>query len=104
MARRTLRSLLGLGPASPEPAWALLTNAANEPEAELLVQLVAQEGIPVYFQRPPGHDPLFIAGMCELLVPEERLAEARELLESLEAVNDETPAPTYPPARRRRQA
>jgi hypothetical protein len=29
-----------------------------------------------------------------LLVPSERLAEARELLESLEAVNDEAPSNT----------
>ena len=95
MTHRTLRSLIGLGPASPEPVWALLTNTANEPEAELFVQLMAQEGIPAYYRRPAGHDPLFMGGgVCELLVPEERLAEARTLLESLEAAGDEAPAPT----------
>ncbi len=91
MARRTVRSLLGLG-ANPESPWSVLTQAANEPEAELLADLVAQQGIPVHFQRPPGHDPLFFAGVCEILVPEERLAEARELLESLEAAAEETPS------------
>ena len=85
MTRRTLRSMLGLRDRFPGAAWSVLTDAANEAEAELLAHLVAQQGIPVYLRRPPGHDDLLMAGVCQLVVPEERLAEGRELLESLEA-------------------
>jgi hypothetical protein len=94
MARRTLRRLLGLdAPDSREPTWAVLVYAANQPEAELLAQLVEQQGIPIFSRRPLGQDvPDFLAaGRRVLLVPAERLAEAREFLESLVAANGEAP-------------
>jgi hypothetical protein len=95
MARRTLRRLLGLDAAAPRgPAWSVLVYAANLPEAELLAQLVHQQGIPVFFRRPLGQDvPDFLAaGQRVLLVPAERLAEARELLLSLEAADEAPPS------------
>ena len=97
MARRTLRRLLGLDAAGSRGAkWAVVTYAANEPEAELLAQLLDQHGIPVFFRRPLGQDvPDFLAGGARVvLVPAEQLAEAHEFLESLKAVNDEAPSDT----------
>jgi hypothetical protein len=92
MARRTLRRLLGLDAAGfGGMEWAVLTYAANQAEAELLTQLVDQQGIPVYFRRPLGQDvPDFLAaGARVLLVPADRLDEAREFFAALQADNDE---------------
>jgi bifunctional DNA-binding transcriptional regulator/antitoxin component of YhaV-PrlF toxin-antitoxin module len=61
--------------------------ARHQIEAEMLVDILRQHGIPALFRRTLGADvPEFqVGGARVILVPAERAVEARTLLESIEA-------------------
>ena len=72
------------------PPWLAVAYARNQFEAEMLVQILRESDIPVYFRRTLGVDvpELFAAGARVLLVPADRADEAHEILESLQAAGD----------------
>ncbi len=77
-----------------EPAavpWVIVAVARHQPEADLLVNLLHDGAIPAYHRRGRGFDvPEFLAlGPREVMVPTDRAAEARALLDA----PDWTPAP-----------
>jgi hypothetical protein len=71
-------------PATGDPELVRLTGAANEAEADMIVDLLAQHDIPTLVQRMAGFDaPGFLAsGPRSLLVRSDQLAQARELVAS----------------------
>ena len=70
---------------TPEPApWVIVAVARHQPEADLLVNLLHDGAIPAYHRRGRGFDvPDFLAlGPREVMVPQERVADARALLDA----------------------
>ena len=66
---------------APRPRWTRAAVALHQPEAEMLAGLLADRGIPVLIRRTTFDVPDMLAGgPRELLVPEDREGEARELL------------------------
>jgi hypothetical protein len=62
---------------APQPRWTRAAVALHQPEAEMLAGLLADHGIPVMIRRTTFD---VAGGPRELLVPEDREGEARELL------------------------
>lgn len=78
-------------PRQPEPvkvAW-----APHQAQAELIEQILAEEGIPCLIRRNRGMDvPDFLAaGSRDIYVPAAAEVKARELLAELEASGEELP-------------
>jgi len=75
-----------------------VAGAQHQAEAELIQNLLLEEGIPSVFRRSIGFDvPDFLAaGYRDLLVPESGAAAAREVLTEAEIA---PPAPPQPPPR-----
>jgi len=69
-------------------AWVKVGNAPNESMALMMEGLLREADIPVLIRRPIGFDaPDFLGGgPRELLVPEEAMPEAREILEDTTGV------------------
>jgi hypothetical protein len=67
-----------------------LTGANGQPEAEMMQQLLQQEGIDVLVQRAPGFDlPQYLAGgPRELYVRREQLEAARAIVASHFGLDD----------------
>jgi hypothetical protein len=67
-----------------------VAHARNQFEAEMLVQILREADIPVYFRRTLGTDvpELFAAGARVLLVPADRAADAEDLLDSLQPAGE----------------
>jgi hypothetical protein len=63
--------------------WVRAAWARHQPEAELMAALLAQLEIPVYIRRGPGVDvpDMLAGGGRELMVPADRVLEARALLD-----------------------
>jgi hypothetical protein len=73
------------------PRLLAIAYALHQPEAEMLVDILRQHGIPAFFRRALGiGDPFPAGGARVLLVPAERALEARALLDSLEAGDEAT--------------
>lgn len=71
-------------PPRPEPVrWVRAAWARHQPEAELMAALLAELEIPVYIRRGAGVDvpDMLAGGGRELMVPADRLLEARALLD-----------------------
>ena len=70
-----------------------LTGAGTLPEAEMIQDLLSQEGIDVLVQRTPGFDlPQYLAGgPRELFVRRDQLDAARAIVDSLVGLDDEQP-------------
>jgi hypothetical protein len=68
-----------------------LTGAGTLPEAEMIQDLLAQEGIDVLVQRTPGFDlPQYLAGgPRELFVRRDQLEAARAIVDSHVGLDDE---------------
>jgi hypothetical protein len=68
--------------------------AHHQVEAEMLVDILRQHGIPGLYRRTMGVDvPEFqVAGARVILVPVERAVEARALLDSIEAGGEDDDA------------
>lgn len=80
-------SLFRRGERNPEPApWAALTHARHLPEAELIVNMLRDSGVPAYHRRAMAFDvpDFFGFGARVVLVPEDRLDEARTLIDPFE--------------------
>lgn len=70
--------------APPRPRLVRVAVALHQPEAEMLAQLLDEIGIPVLIRRTTFDVPdMLAAGPRELLVPEDRVLEARALLDPL---------------------
>lgn len=65
--------------------------AMNQSEAELIQGLLREEGIPSFVRRGAGFDvpDMLAAGPREILVPADRAAEARDLLDAPVAETEE---------------
>ena len=61
-----------------------VAHAMNQSEAELIQGLLREEGIPSFVRRAAGFDvpDMLAAGPREILVPANRAAEARDLLDA----------------------
>lgn len=70
-------------PSSSGGRWVKVAYATNEAEAEMIQGLLSEHGIPSMLKRAPGFDvPDFLpAGPRHVLVAEEVLQQAREVLE-----------------------
>ena len=68
---------------SPEGKFVKIAYAQQQPEAEMIQGLLSEHGIPSMLKRAPGFDvPDFLAaGPREVLVAEELVDQAREVLE-----------------------
>jgi hypothetical protein len=68
--------------------WLKVAYATNEAEAEMIQGLLSEHGIPSMLKRAPGFDvPDFLpAGPRHVLVAEELLDQAREVLEGTPGV------------------
>lgn len=63
------------------PSWSLLAVAPSQPLAETWADLLRQEGIPAMLQPQDAISFLGVTAFpCRLLVPGERLGEARNIL------------------------
>ncbi|HEX6229858.1 MAG TPA: DUF2007 domain-containing protein [Solirubrobacterales bacterium] len=69
--------------------WLKVAYATNEAEAEMIQGLLSEHGIPSMLKRAPGFDvPDFLpAGPRIVLVAEELLEQAREILEGTPGAN-----------------
>lgn len=68
----------------PAPEWVRVALAMHQPEAEMLAARLAELDIPVLVRRTTMDVPDMLAGgPRELLVPAERVLEARALLDPL---------------------
>ena len=69
-----------------QPSWLAVAHARNQFEAEMVVDILRQDGIPGFSRRSMGVDvPEFqVYGARVILVPAERAQEARALLDSIE--------------------
>ena len=75
------------GERAPTPTpWVIAAVARHQPEADLLVNLLHDGEIPAYHRRGRGFDvPDFLAlGPREVMVPHDRAADARALLDAPE--------------------
>lgn len=70
----------------PPPRWVPLTHAQHQPEADLIVNMLRDSGIPAYNRRSMAFDvpDFFGFGARVVLVPADRLDEARLLLDPFE--------------------
>ena len=70
----------------------------NQAEAELIQNLLLEEGVPSLVRRAAGFDvPVFLAaGPRDVLVPASGVAAAREVLLEAELIDDRPPAPVRP--------
>jgi len=71
----------------PAPApWVTVTHARHQPEADLIVNMLRDGGIPAYNRRTMAFDvpDFFGFGARVVLVPADRVAEARTLLDPFE--------------------
>jgi hypothetical protein len=69
--------------------WVKVAFARHQPEAEMLAGLLAELDIPVLVRRTTIDVPDMLAGgPRELLVPSDRVLEARALLDPLESGGD----------------
>lgn len=77
--------LRGRGPREPGPPPPVrVAVAMHQPEAEMLVALLADAGIPAMFRRTTFDVPdMLAAGPREILVPADRELEARAVLDPL---------------------
>ena len=68
-----------------------VARAMNQSEAELIQGLLHEEGIPSYARRSAGFDvpDMLAAGPRDILVPADRVQEARDLLDAPVAESDE---------------
>ena len=92
--RRTLRD------PPPQPSWLAVAYARNQIEAEIILGILREYGIPAFFRRTLGVDvpELFATGARVILVPAERAQEARTLLEEMQDGDDaEASGPLPPP-------
>lgn len=65
----------------PPPRLVRVAIALHQPEAEMLAQMLGDAGIPVLVRRATFDVPdMLAAGPRALMVPEDRLAEARAVL------------------------
>lgn len=66
------------------PPWVIAAVARHQPEADLIVNLLREGDIPAYHRRGRGFDvPDFLAlGPREVMVPQDRAADARRLLDA----------------------
>lgn len=72
-------------PEEERPEWVKVAFARHQPEAEMLASLLAQLDIPVLMRRTTIDVPDMLAGgPRELLVPADRVLEARALLDPAE--------------------
>jgi hypothetical protein len=71
-----------------EPDWVEVASTGQNEEASLIAGLLESENIPVEIEGPSGGSPwpenLGAFGMSRVLVPPDRLAEARAVLEKRE--------------------
>lgn len=71
-----------------EPEWVEVASTGQNEEASLIAGLLESENIPVEIEGPAGGSPwpenLGAFGMSRVLVPPDRLAEARAVLEKRE--------------------
>jgi hypothetical protein len=66
------------------PRWVIVAVARHQPEADLIVNLLHDGDIPAYHRRGRGFDvPDFLAlGPREVMVPDDRAADARAVLDA----------------------
>lgn len=75
----------------PPPRLVRVGVAMHQPEAEMLVAMLADAGIPAMFRRTTFDVPdMLAAGPREILVPADRELEARAVLDPLPADDDPT--------------
>ncbi len=74
-----------------EPAWVRVAWARHQPEAELIIGLLRNAGIPAFSRRSGGVDvpDMLAGGTREVLVPAGRALEAHALLDPMEASGDD---------------
>jgi len=83
----------------PQPTRVAVAWARNQFEAEMIVDILRQYGIPAFFRRTMGADlpELFAAGPRVVLAAAERAEEAKDLLDSLDVGDDPLDAPDSVP-------
>lgn len=75
-------------PDGSRPEWVKVAFARHQPEAEMLASLLAELDIPVLMRRTTIDVPDMLAGgPRELLVPADRVLEARALLDPAEPLD-----------------
>lgn len=62
--------------------WSVVMECPNETVAESIVEMLQAEGIPAVHRPAPFAQPGLFPGPGEILVPEDRVAEARAILEA----------------------
>ena len=69
------------------PSWRPVGYAPSEPEAQMLIDILRQHGVPAFVRGTPFAEVAGFPIACGrmLLVPSERLSEARAVLECIEA-------------------
>ena len=75
----------------PEPVeWVRVAWARHQPEAELLLGILRDAGIPAWFRRTGGVDvpDMLAGGAREILVPAGFALEAHALLDPLEGIDE----------------
>jgi hypothetical protein len=77
-------------PKPAEPTWVRIAWARHQPEAELIIGLLRNAGIPAFARRSGGVDvpDMLAGGTREVLVPAGRALEAHALLDPMEASED----------------
>ena len=90
MIARFLRRRRASAPKPAEPRWVRIAWARHQPEAELIIGLLREAGIPAFARRSGGVDvpDMLAGGSREVLVPAERALEAHALLEPVETPED----------------
>ena len=83
----------------PDPTWVAVAWARNQFEAEMIVDILRQSGIPAFFRRTMGADlpELFAAGPRVVLAATEHAEEAKDLLDSLDVGDDPLDASDWVP-------
>ena len=90
MIPRFLRRRRSSVPRPPEPSWVRVAWARHQPEAELIIGLLREAGIPAFARRSGGVDvpDMLAGGTREVLVPAGRALEAHALLDPMETGED----------------
>lgn len=74
------------------PEWVAVTSVGNDEEALLIAGFLQSQGIPCEVEGPSAGTPLpenlGAFGMSRIMVPPDRAAEARQLLDSREGGNE----------------
>jgi hypothetical protein len=89
---RFLRRRRPARPRPPATQWVRVAWARHQPEAEFIIGLLRDAGIPAFARRSGGVDvpDMLAGGTREVLVPGGRALEAHAILDPLEPLPDET--------------